>query len=85
MAKKKETKPLPELAQSWKDNRVTDKEAKEVFEALNILIIKVEDIELEEELTYITGDGNSWTELRTDTDLNREERIEFKKVVGYIQ
>lgn len=42
-------------------------------------------VESEKELTYISGDGNSWTELRTDTNLNREERIKFKKVVGYIE
>lgn len=76
---------LSELAQAWKDNRITDKSAKEIFKSLNILTIEDDDIEPEEELTYITGDGNSWTELRVDTNLNREERVEFKKVVGYIK
>ena len=76
-------KSLSSLAQAWKDKEVTDKEAKEIFKTLNIL--KVKESEYDDEIQYITGDSNSWTELRTDTDLNREERIAFKKAVGYIK
>lgn len=75
---------LSELVQAWKDNRITDKEAKEIFKSLSILTIEDRDIEPEEELIYIAGGGNSWIELRTDMNLNREERIEFKEVGGYI-
>lgn len=78
-----EIKSLSSLAQAWKDKEVTDKEAREIFETLNIL--KVKESDYGDEIRYITGDGNSWTELRTDTDLNREERIAFKKVIGYIK
>lgn len=77
-------KSLTELAQAWKDKKVTDLEAKEIFETLHILKVKT-TIEPDEELRYITGDGNSWTELRTDTNLTRDERIAFKKAVGYIK
>ena len=78
-------KSLTELAQAWKDKKVTDLEAKEIFKTLHILKVKTSDIEPEEELRYITGDGNSWTELRTDTNLTRDGRIAFKKAVGYIK
>lgn len=74
---------LSKLAQAWKDKEVIDYEAKEIYKTLNILKIKTTDIEPEEELRYITGNGNSWTELRVDTNLTREERIAFKKVVGF--
>lgn len=77
-------KSLTELAQAWKDKKVTDLEAKEIFETLHILKVKT-TIEPDEELRYITGDGNSWTELRTDTNLTRDERIAFKKAVCYIK
>lgn len=78
-------KSLSELTQAWKDKKVTDLEAKEIFETLHILKVKTTDIEPDEEIRYITGDGNSWTELRTDTNLTRDERIAFKKAVGYIK
>lgn len=74
---------LSELTQACKDKIVTDVEAKETFDSLSISTVQGEKIAPQEELAYITGDGNSWTELRTDTNLSREERIEFKKVVGY--
>lgn len=77
-----EIKTLSGLAQAWKDKEVTDKEAKEIFKTLTIL--KVKEADYDDEIQYITGDGNSWTELMVDTDLNREERIAFKKAVGYI-
>lgn len=82
---KKEIKSLSELAQAWKDKKITDLEAKEIFNTLHILEVKTEDIEPDEELKYITGNGNSWTELRTDTDLTRDERIAFKKAIEYIK
>ena len=78
-------KSLSELAQAWKDKKVIDLEAKEIFGTLHILKVKTTDIEPDEELRYITGDGNSWTKLRTDTNLTRDERIAFKKAVGYIK
>lgn len=78
-----EIKSLSGLAQAWKNKEVTDEEAREIFKTLNILQVK--ESEYDDEIQYISGDGNSWTELRTDTDLNRKERIAFKKAVGYIK
>lgn len=43
-------KSLSELAQAWKDKKVTDLEAKEIFETLHILKVKTSDIEPEEDL-----------------------------------
>lgn len=76
-------KSLSGLAQAWKNKEVTDKEAREIFKTLNVL--KVKESDYDDEIRYITGNGNSWTELRTDTDLTREERIAFKKAVRYIK
>ena len=76
-------KSLSSLAQAWKDKEVTNEEAREIFKTLNI--IKVKESNYDDEIQYISGDGNSWTGLRTDTDLNRKERIAFKKAVGYIK
>lgn len=60
-------KALTKLAQAWKNNIITDLEAKEVFEFLSVLIMEDKDIESEEELAY--------------TGLNRKEIVEFKKVI----
>lgn len=60
-------KALTELAQAWENNIITDLEAKEVFKFLSVLIMEDKDVESEEELAY--------------TGLDREEIIEFKKVI----
>lgn len=60
-------KALTELAQAWKNNIITDLEAKEVFEFLSVLIMEDKDIESEEELAY--------------TGLDKEEITEFTKVI----
>lgn len=76
-------KSLSSLAQAWKDKEVTNEEAREIFKILNI--IKVKESDYDDEIRYISGNGNSWTELRTDTNLNRKERIAFKKAIEYIK
>ena len=72
---------LVELARLWKDRKISDKEAQEAFKKIKIF----EPIEEDVETYYTNGNNNSWLDVVADDYLNRDERIEFKKIVGCIK
>lgn len=71
---------LVELTRRWKDKKIDNKQAKELFKKIKIF----EPIEEDDEIYYTNGNNNSWLDVVADGYLTREERIQFKKIVGAI-
>lgn len=71
---------LVELTRRWKDKKIDNKQAKELFKKIKIF----EPIEEDDEIYYTNGNNNSWLDVVADGYLTREERIKFKKIVGAI-
>ena len=72
---------LVELTRQWKDKEIDNKKATELFKKIKIF----EPIEEDDEIYYTNGNDNSWLDVVADGYLTREERIQFKKVVGAIK
>lgn len=71
---------LVELTRRWKDKKIDNKQAKELFKKIKIF----EPIEEDNEIYHTNGNDNSWLDVVADGYLTREERIQFKKIVGTI-
>lgn len=72
---------LVELTRQWKDKEIDNKKATELFKKIKIF----EPVEEDDEIYYTNGNDNSWVDVVADGYLTREERIQFKKVVGAIK
>lgn len=74
---------LVELAQKWKDGKISSEETLKEFN--KITVFKPIEEDDEDECYYTAGNGNSWLEVETDTNLTRAERIDFKRVLRLIK
>lgn len=72
---------LVELARLWKDGKISDEEAQLAFEKIEVYVPDT----IDGEVFWTRGDDNAWLDIVADDYLNREERIEFKKIVGLIE
>ena len=72
---------LVELSRLWKDGKISDEGVQEAFEKIEIYTPESVD----GEVFWTRGDDNAWLDIVADDYLNREERIEFKKIVGLIE
>lgn len=69
--------PLVEIAQKWKNREITNEQARKEFKDTDITSLR----NLGGEYSFADMPGHSWLEVRTNTNLTREERIAFRKVV----
>lgn len=69
---------LVELAKLWKENKISKEEAIKEYNKINVFNVVEED----GEIYYTNGNSNSWLEVSSLAELNRQEIIEFRKFVG---
>lgn len=69
--------PLVKIAQKWKNREITNEQARKEFKDTDITSLR----NLGGEYSFADMPGRSWLEVRTNTNLTREERIAFRKVV----
>lgn len=72
---------LVELAQKWKDKKLTPEETVEESKRINIF----EPYEYDGDWFYTNGNDNSWLDVEVKTDLTKAERIELKRLMGLIR
>lgn len=68
---------LVELAKKWINKEVTDEEAKEIYDTLNIY----EPEEIDDEIFWTCGNDNAWLDVEADENISTEDFYRFNNII----
>lgn len=68
---------LVELAKKWINKEITDEEAREIYNTLNIY----EPEEIDDEIFWTCGNDNAWLDVEADENISTEDFYRFNNII----
>lgn len=68
---------LVELAKKWINKEITDEEAREIYNTLNIY----EPEEIDDEIFWTCGNGNAWLDVEADENISAKDFYRFNNII----